>query len=108
VSDGTAVVSLPSFNLAVVALSNGTATVSWTPPTQNTDGSALTNLSGYRILYGRSADDLDQSADVGNPGLSSYTIEGLSTGTWYFGVVAVNSQGIESELSNVATKIILL
>jgi hypothetical protein len=108
VSDGTATVSLPSFNLAVVALSNGTATVSWTPPTANTDGSTLTDLAGYRIVYGRSADELDQSAPVANPGLTSYTIEGLSTGTWYFAVIVVNAQGVESGLSNIATKIILL
>jgi hypothetical protein len=108
VSDGTATASLPSFNLSVVALSNGTATVSWTPPTTNTDGSALTDLAGYRIVYGTSADQLNQSAPVTNPGLSSYTIEGLTNGTWYFGVIVVNAAGIESEISNVATKIILL
>ena len=108
VTDGTATVSLPSFNLSVIALANGKATVSWTPPTTNTDGSTLANLAGYRILYGRSADNLDQSATVNNAGASSFTIENLSTGTWYFGVVAVNSVGYESDVSAVATKVILL
>jgi hypothetical protein len=108
VSDGTATVSLPSFNLAVIALGNGTATVSWTAPTQNTDGTPLADLAGYRIVYGRSAGNLDQSATVSNPGLTSFTIDGLSIGTWYFGVVAVNAAGAESGVSNVATKIILL
>jgi hypothetical protein len=108
VSDGTATAALPAFNLSVIALSNGSATVNWTPPTSNSDGSALTDLAGYRILYGRSADALDQTAEVSNPGLTSYQIENLSTGTWYFAVVAVNSAGAQSSISNVATKVILL
>jgi hypothetical protein len=108
VTDGTAIVSLPAFNLSVLALANGKATVSWTPPTENTDGSSLGNLAGYRIVYGRSADQLVESISVDNAGLSSYTVENLSTGTWYFGVVAVNAAGMESEVSSLATKIILL
>jgi hypothetical protein len=108
VSDGTAIVALPSFNLSVLALANGSATVNWTPPTQNTDGSALMDLAGYRIVYGRSADDLNQSVSVTNPGLSSFTVDNLSTGTWYFGVISLNSAGAESEISNIATKLILL
>lgn len=108
VTDGTATVSLPSFNLSVIALANGSATVSWTPPTTNTDGSTLANLSGYRILYGRSADNLNQSVSVNNAGASSFTVDNLVTGTWYFGVVAVNAAGFESDVSEIATKIILL
>ena len=105
VSDGTASASLPAFNLSVLALANGKATVTWTPPTENNDGTSTT-LTGYRIVYGTATDALTQSATVSNPGLSSYTIENLSLGTWYFAVIAVNASG-ESEKSNIATKIIL-
>jgi len=108
VTDGTAMVSLPAFNLSVLALANGSATVNWTPPTTNTDGTPLTDLAGYRIVYGRSADELDQSVDVTNPGLSSLNVGNLSTGTWYFGVIVVNTAGVESDISNIATKLILL
>jgi hypothetical protein len=108
VTDGTATVSLPSFNLSVIALANGSATVSWTPPTTNTDGSTLGNLSGYRILYGPSADNLNQSVSVNNAGASSIVVDNLATGTWFFGVIAVNAAGLESEVSQLATKIILL
>jgi hypothetical protein len=106
VSDGTAVVALPAFAVAVTQVSNGTATVSWTAPTENTDGSALTDLASYRVVYGRAADTLDQSIPVSNAGLTSYTVDGLAQGTWYFAVVVVNSLGVESLLSNVATKTI--
>jgi hypothetical protein len=108
VSDGTAIVALPSFNLSVLALANGRATVNWTPPTENTDGTVLTDLAGYRIVYGRSSDDLNQTVSVTNPGLSSFTVDNLSIGTWYFAVIVVNSAGGESEMSNIATKLILL
>jgi hypothetical protein len=33
-------------------------------------------------------------------------VESLAAGTWYFGVSAVNSQGVESPLSNMASKTI--
>ena len=38
----------------------GSATLSWTPPTQNSDGSALTNLSGYSIYWGRAPQTLHE------------------------------------------------
>ena len=106
VSDGTASVSLPAFSLAVLQTATGSALVSWTPPTTNSDGSALTDLVGYRVAYGRAADALDQSATVSNAGLSSLTVDALSQGTWYFAVFAVNSAGAESDISNIATKTI--
>jgi hypothetical protein len=106
VSDGTAQTSLSAFAIAVTQIATGSATVSWTAPTQNTDGSALTDLSGYRIAYGRSSTNLDQSADVSNASLTTYTVESLSAGQWFFAVYAVNAAGTESETSNVATKTI--
>jgi hypothetical protein len=61
VSDGkAAAVSLPAFSIAVNQISTGSATVSWTPPTTNTDGSALT-VAGYRVYYDTSATSLTQS-----------------------------------------------
>jgi hypothetical protein len=107
VTDGTASVSLPAFNLSVLALANGSTTVNWTAPTTNTDGSSLSNLAGYRILYGRTSSQLDQQVEVTNPGLTSFTVNNLTLGTWFFAVVAVNSQGAESDMSNVATKVVL-
>ena len=106
VSDGTASTSLPGFSLSVLQQATGSATVSWTAPTTNSDGTPLTDLAAYRIQYGRASGSLDQSAPVNNPGLTSYTVENLSQGTWYFGVVAVNAAGSESAVSNVATKTI--
>jgi len=106
VSDGTASASLPAFSLSVLQTATGSATVSWNAPTTNTNGSALTDLASYRVRYGRDSSTLDQSAPVNNPGLTTYTVENLSAGTWYFAVVAVNAAGVESDLSNLGMKTI--
>lgn len=106
VSDGSTSASLPAFSITVNDIGTGTATLSWTAPTQNSDGTTLTNLAGFEVRYGRSASNLDQSVTLNNPSLSSYVVENLSTGTWYFAVVAVNSAGVTSSLSNTSNKTI--
>ena len=107
VTDGSSTVSLPNFTIDVVDVASGSVTLSWTPPTQNTDGSPLTNLTGYRIGYGQSASNLSEVVTLMNPGLTSAVIESLTAGTWYFAVKAVNAAGVESDYSAVASKAIL-
>lgn len=78
-------------------------TINWQPPTENTDGSALTNLAGYDIHYGTSSGNYTQSISVSNPGIATYVVDNLSPGTYYFAVAAVNSSGTESPLSSEVT-----
>ena len=84
-----------------------TAIVSWTPPVQRTDGSALTDLAGYRVYYGKGLNSLTQIIDIRNTGQTSQFIDGLDTGTWYFAVTAYTRDGLESEMSNLGAKRIL-
>lgn len=105
VSDGKTSTSLGPFSI-IVGQGNGTATLSWMPPQENADGTALTDLAGYQVRYGRDPEDLSQIVDLPNPALNVYVIENLSAGTWYFAVAAVNSAGVTSDLSNVASKTI--
>jgi hypothetical protein len=107
VSDGTSSANLASFSITVVATATGSATLSWNPPTQNTDGSPLTNLSGYRVYWGTSQSNLTNSVTVNNPGLASYVVDQLTPATWHFALTAVNSSGVESSMSNVASKQVL-
>lgn len=104
VSDGQALASLPAFAVAVVQVSTGSATLTWVAPTTNDDGTALTNLAGYRLAYGQSPNAMLQSVSIDNAGLTAYTVGNLSTGTWYFALYAVNSNGVESVASNTANK----
>jgi hypothetical protein len=108
VSDGSASATLAAFSIAVVDVGTGTgtATLSWTPPTENSDGTALTDLAGYQVHYGRTQTDLSQTVTLNNASLSTYVVENLGTGTWYFALVAVNSRGTTSALSSLASKTI--
>jgi hypothetical protein len=93
----------PSVPPPTQTASTGTATLDWTPPTQNSDGSTLTDLAGYYVYYGTSADKLTQSVKITNPGLSAYTLSNLSAGTWYFAVSSYSAAGIESARSGVVS-----
>jgi hypothetical protein len=85
---------------------NGVATLDWLPPTENNDGSALTNLAGYTVYYGTDLNDLSQSVKVSNPGLASYSVTGLASGTWYFAVTSYSADGAESaRTTTVSTRI---
>ena len=103
VSDGATTVSLPTFAIVVSTTSTtGSATLSWTPPTLNTNGTTLTNLAGYRILYGTSATSLTRTVQVANAGISRYVVENLASGRWYFSVRAYTTTGVESAASATA------
>jgi fibronectin type III domain protein len=88
------------------ATTTGAATLSWQAPTSNTNGTALTDLSGYKIYYGASATDLSQSVQISTVGIQTYVIDNLGSGTWYFAVKAVTSGGVESALSDLVSKTI--
>jgi len=105
-SDGLARTASAAFSITVVAGGTGTAMISWVPPTENTDGTVLMDLAGYRIHYGTDAYNLDRVVAIDNPGLTSYMVENLGPARWYFGVTSVTSDGAESALSNLASKTI--
>ncbi|MCC7258505.1 MAG: putative Ig domain-containing protein [Gammaproteobacteria bacterium] len=103
VSDGSLSASLQAFSITVNQAVVGSATLMWQPPTTNADGSPLTDLAGYRIYYGTSAGNLDQVVTIQGTGNTSHVVNGLSGGTWYFGIRAYDSDGLESALSNVVS-----
>jgi hypothetical protein len=104
VSDGSASASLPAFTITVNQVSNGTATLDWTPVTQDTNGAVLTDLAGYKLHYGTSPAAMNTIVVLSNPSLTTYLVTNLSPGTWYFDVTAYASDGSESALSNVGSK----
>jgi hypothetical protein len=84
----------------------GSASLQWTAPTRNTDGSALTDLSGFRLSYGATATDLVNSIQITSPATTSYIVGNLNAGTYHFGVRALASSGAESVVSNIVSKIV--
>jgi len=78
-------------------------TLSWAAPTENTDGSALTNLAGYVIYYGSTGNTMTQKINITSVGMLNYVVSNLNAGTWYFEILAVNSSGVESNPSGVVS-----
>ena len=95
--------SNPAF---IPGVNNGTALLSWLPPTENTDKSVLTDLAGYKIYYGTSTGIYKTPIIINNPGLSSFLVENLAIADWYFVMTAFNSSGIESSYSIEVSKTI--
>lgn len=82
----------------------GSAALNWSPVTQNTDGSELTDLAGYRVFYGTSPSAMSTIVALSDPNQTTYVATDLSAGTWYFSVAAYTSSGLQGNLSNVASK----
>jgi len=106
VSDGSVTTALASFTITVAQVANGSATLVWSTPTLNTDGSTLSGLTGYQILYGTSPASLNQTLQISNPSLTTAIVENLSPGTWYFAIKALATGGQASVQTNVASRII--
>lgn len=91
--------------LLAAALSHaGEARVSWSAPTQRVDGTALTNLAGYRLLWGAAPRTYTSEVLVNNPATLTYTVTDLGPGTVYFAVTAFDATGLESAYSAEVSK----
>ncbi len=106
-NDATGAAVIGPFDITVTAPAAnppGSATLTWVAPTLNTNGTPLTDLAGYHIYYGTSATQLSQEVILDDASTTTYVINGLTTGTYYFVVTAVSSAGTESTQSNLVTK----
>jgi len=111
VSNGSQSAALSAFNITVqpapaTPAAAGTASISWTRPTENTDGSPLTNLAGYVVRYGTSPTALNNVISLASASTSSVEITNLAPGSWDFAVSAFNTANVESPLSPVVGKTI--
>jgi hypothetical protein len=83
--------------------SNGAATLTWVPPTENTNGQSASNLAGYYIYYGTDESELSQIISVPGADTTTYVVSGLGSGTYYFAVRAYNTMGVDSAQSDIAS-----
>ncbi len=106
VSDGDFTESLGPFSIEVLSSGTGlgSVTLSWTAPTQNEDGSALTDLAGYKLYWGTTPGTYTDTAVIENPSITTYTVDGLAPGTYEFVATSINASGVESRYSSPATK----
>jgi hypothetical protein len=99
VSDGKSSATLPAFTITVNPAPTRSVTLGWTAPAANTDGSALTDLAGYKVFYGSAPGQYSASVTVPGSSINSAVMSGLAAGTWYFSIKSVNSAGVESDFS---------
>lgn len=110
IGPGTATISATSNAISgstpitVTAAGSGTIALAWDPATAYSDGSSITDLTGYRVYYGTAPGSYSSSIDVGN--VTSYTIAKLSPGVYYVVVTVRNLSGAESSYSNEVSKTI--
>jgi hypothetical protein len=98
--------STPAAPTSPAGPTTGSANLSWTVPTQNTNGTPVTDLAGYHIYYGTSEGAWTSTITVLEATETSYVVSGLAPGTYYFAVVAFNTAGEDSPQSNIASKTI--
>lgn len=108
VSDGSFTAKLAPFSIEVLAADTevGSASLQWTPPTLNSDGSVLRNLAGYRVYWRSQAGKFNNSMIISNPGVSRVVIDDLAPGNYDFAVTAFNKNGGESRFSETIRKIV--
>ena len=100
VSDDTHSASLPVFSVTVVQTAEGVVTLSWVAPTENSDGSPLMDLAGYKIYYRKNSGPYEEATRIDNPGVTTFVVEQLSPATYYFAATAFNLSGVESSFSS--------
>lgn len=67
--------------------SAGEMAFTWQAPPSNCNGTPVTDLAGYQIIYGTA------KVDIADPAATSYTARGLTPGRWWAGITAYNSKG---------------
>jgi hypothetical protein len=102
VNDGQHTVFLPPFSIEVTPFVYQFVELNWQPPLDNENGSQLIDLAGFRIYFRDENEALILLSELMNPGLTSYRVDALGPEIWSFSVTALNSEGIESEPSNIA------
>lgn len=79
----TVVFVLGRTSLSLISTANaGEAVLTWEAPTQNCNGTSLTDLSGYDLTYGQKREALPKDP-------LAKTITGLLPGSWWFSLAAV-------------------
>lgn len=82
------------------------ALLSWTAPLtrENGESLALSEIAGFEVVYGPSAENLDQSLAIGDSSVEELLVDELTEGTWYFAIRTLDTDGNRSRLSDVVFK----
>ncbi|MBV2120404.1 MAG: hypothetical protein KUF74_03015 [Candidatus Thiodiazotropha sp. (ex Ctena orbiculata)] len=75
--------------------------LSWVAPSTRTDGSFLdlSELAGFKIYSGPSSNNLELIADIEDGHVTSYDLSSMTAGNYFFGIVAYDTDGLNSPIS---------
>ncbi len=77
----------------------GVVDLHWMAPTENVDGTPLTDLAGYHIHIGTQSRDYNDTLSINDPLVTDKSLE-LSSGDYFISVSALDADGNESGFSN--------
>lgn len=89
--------------LLLLSSSASAITLNWVAPSENVDGTPLTDLDAYRIYYGTSSRNYSNITHFNDPTLTTFELC-LPNGDYYFAMTALDAEGNESGYSNEVLK----
>lgn len=99
-----ALTATATYGLTCTSPADTTATLNWTAPTTNTDGTPLTDLAGFNVYSGLSAATMKLLVQVKSPTTLTYQSLNQPAGVNYYYVTAYNTAGVESAKSATVNK----
>ena len=80
-----------------------TVQVDWTSPTKREDGSELVRdeISGFVVSYGKNVEDMNFVISVDDPSATNTQITLTEPGMYYFSIIAIDVNGVESRPSTI-------
>jgi hypothetical protein len=85
-------------SIVTVGIERGVV-VAWKAPEENTDGSPILALSGYRLFYGDEPSSYSNETFVDDPDATEVELD-LAPGSYYLAMSAIAADGTSSALSN--------
>ena len=78
-----------------------TINLSWTAPAEREDNApiSLAEISAYKIYFGTSQGQYTSNITVSDGSATDYTFQNLASGTYYFVITTIDSEGRESQFS---------
>lgn len=75
--------------------------LSWSIPSSREDGSDLElyEIDGYVVSYGTDSENLNNTVDIIGYGETSVVIDELESGTYYFAIATIDSEGVQGAFS---------
>jgi len=79
--------------------------LSWVAPSEREDNSSisLSEIAGYTIRYGTMMGQYPNKITINDGTATDYTLPNFITGTYYFVLTTIDTEGRESQYSSVAT-----